>query len=238
MDSGRHVNRPSRQIESGQQLPERRQEADGPEERKRGGGGFRLGSACAKQLPLTERSRQQFVVEPGNRPAVEPDDGTVRKPEDGATGELTDEADDEPGVEAAGGPGAEAAGEDDTASEPGDPSEACDESVGMHRDIWGKYFENASTHFGLSLGKHQYAPVAKKKTWMASQRVRKKICVSTIPRHRAAISLNTPPMKATTIKAIAAAPVHNPPRGTGSTGGSKNRGAGGCGLNATDAPQD
>jgi hypothetical protein len=123
-------------------------------------------------------------------------------------------------------------------TEPVDGSEPSTETVGPHRDICGNNFENHSTNFELSLGRHQYAPVAKKKTWTASQSVRKKMCVSTMPRHRAAICLNISPIAAKTSKAAASIPVHNPRKGSGAAGGSKNCGTGGCGLSATAAPQD
>jgi hypothetical protein len=67
------------------------------------------------------------------------------------------------------------------------------------------------------------------------------MCASTIPRHRAAISLNTLPSAAKIKEAAANTPTHNPSRGSGAAGGSKNcgtdRGTGGCGLDATVPPQ-
>jgi len=203
-----------------------------------------------------ERSRQQFATDPLNQPAAERGDGAAgkagyggagsdagdeaagRAAGDEVVGEPGDEAD--PGDEAASEPGDAAVGEPtgDTASEPGGGSAPRTEIVGPHRDICGKYFESKSANFEPSLGKHQYAPVAKKKTWMASHKVRKKMCVSTIPRHRAAICVNSSPINPKISKAAATAPVHNPRRGSGWTGGSKKCGTGGCGLSATAAPQD
>jgi len=190
-------------------------------------------------LPPAERSRQQFATDLLDQPAAEPGDGAAGAVGDGAAGEAGDEAAAERGDGAEAEPG-DALGKprDETATEPADGSDPSTETAGPHRDICGKSFENHPTKFEFSLGRHQYAPVAKKKTWMASQRVRKKMCASTIPRHRAAICLSAPSMTPKTSAAAATISVHNPRRGSGWTGGSKNCGTGGCGLNATAAPQD
>jgi len=196
-----------------------------------------------------ERSRQQFATDPRDQLVAEPGDEAAGQPEEvvAAGGDAEGEA---AGRAAAGeviggdeaAPGSMDVAVDeptgDTGSELGRCSDPCTEIVGPQRGICGKYLENHSTNFEPSLGKHQYAPVVKKKTWTASHRVRKKMCASTIPRHRAAIWVNTSPINPKTSKAAATTPVHNPRRGSGWTGGSKNCGAGGCGLNATAAPQD
>jgi hypothetical protein len=84
------------------------------------------------------------------------------------------------------------------------------------------------------LGTHQCAPVAKKKTWMAIQRVRKKRWATTMPRQRAAISLQIPAMTEAMASAAAATPSQNPLSGAGSPGGcADDGGTGGCGTNAT-----
>jgi hypothetical protein len=86
-----------------------------------------------------------------------------------------------------------------------------------------------------SLGRHQYAPVAKKKTWMAIQRVRKNRWAITMPRHRFAISLTIVPSMDTTNN-TAAARVTSNPLGAGAGCCSKNCGTGGCGGRATAMP--
>jgi hypothetical protein len=188
----------------------------------------------------TERSRQQFATDLLDQFAPEPANGAAGGAADGAAGEAGGEAAAERGDEAEAEPGDEAFGKprDEAATEPADGSDPSTATAGPHRDIDGRSFENHSTNFELSLGRHQFAPVAKKKTWIASQRVRKKMCASTIPRHRAAICLSTPSMTPKTSAAAATTSVHNPRRGSRWTGGSKNCGIDGCGLNATAAPQD
>jgi hypothetical protein len=191
-------------------------------------------------LPPAERSRQQFATDLLDQPAAEPgDDVAAGGLGDVAAGEVGGEAAAERGDDVEAEPG-DALGKprDETATEPADGSDPRTETAGPQRDICGKSFENHPTNFEFSLGRHQYAPVAKKKTWMASQRVRKKMCASTIPRHRAAICLSAPSMTPKTSAAAATTSVHNPRRGSGWTGGSKNCGTDGCGLNATAAPQD
>ncbi|MBO0751110.1 MAG: hypothetical protein J2P53_03300, partial [Bradyrhizobiaceae bacterium] len=83
-------------------------------------------------------------------------------------------------------------------------------------------------------GTHQYAPVAKKNTWTASQRVRKNRWATTTPRQRAAISRQKAETAATTARTAAATPSQNPlgarPPG-GDSGGIG--GTGGWGTNAT-----
>jgi hypothetical protein len=192
-------------------------------------------------LPPAERSRQQFATDLLDQPAAEPgDDVAAGGLGDVAAGEVGGEAAAERGddVEAEPADGAFCGPRDETATAPADGSDPRTETAGPQRDICGKSFENHPTNFEFSLGRHQYAPVAKKKTWMASQRVRKKMCASTIPRHRAAICLSAPSMTPKTSAAAATTSVHNPRRGSGWTGGSKNCGTDGCGLNATAAPQD
>jgi hypothetical protein len=83
------------------------------------------------------------------------------------------------------------------------------------------------------LGRHQWAPVAKKKTWMANQRVRKKRWATTMPRQRAAISLQIPAMTEATASTAAATPNQNPLSGAGPPSGADDGGTGGCGTNAT-----
>ena len=148
--------------------------------------------------------------------APEPADGAAGGPADGTAGEAGGEAAAERGDEAEADPGDEVFGKprDETATEPADGSDPSTETVGPHRDICGKSFENHPANFEFSPGRHQYAPVAKKKTWMASQRVRKKMCASTIPRHRAAICLSTPSMTPKNSAAAATTSVHNPRRGS------------------------
>jgi hypothetical protein len=187
-----------------------------------------------------ERSRQQFATDLLDQAAPEPAYGAAGGPEDGTAGEVEDAAAPERGDDAEAEPGDEAFGKptDETATELSDGSDPSTETAGPHRDICGSNFENHPTNLEFSLGRHQYAPVAKKKTWMANQRVRKKMCASTIPRHRAAICFSAPSMTPKTRAAAATISVHNPRRGSGWTGGSKNCGSDGCGLNATAAPQD
>jgi hypothetical protein len=87
------------------------------------------------------------------------------------------------------------------------------------------------------LGRHQRAPVAKKKTWIAIQRVRKKRWATTIPRHRAAISLQIAAMTEATASTAAATPSQNALGGAGSPGSGADDGdTGGCGSNATVLP--
>jgi hypothetical protein len=84
------------------------------------------------------------------------------------------------------------------------------------------------------LGTHQCAPVAKKKTWIANQRVRKKRWATTMPRQRAAISLQIPATTEATASAAAATPSQNPLGGACPPGGGADEGStGGCGTNAT-----
>jgi hypothetical protein len=186
-----------------------------------------------------ERSRQQFATDLLDQAAPEPAYGAAGGPGDGTAGEPEDAAAGEPGdgVEAEPADGAFCGPTDETATEPADGSAPRTETAGPQRDICGKSFENHPVNFEFSLGRHQYAPVAKKKTWMASQRVRKKMCASTIPRHRAAICFSASSITLKTSAAAATISVHSPRRGCW-TGGSKNCGTDGCGLNATAAPQD
>jgi hypothetical protein len=88
----------------------------------------------------------------------------------------------------------------------------------------------------LLLGRHQWAPVAKKKTWMASQRVRKKKWAITMPRQRAAISLQIDATTEATASAAAVRPSPNPPSGAGPPGGPNECGTGGCGVSDKLAP--
>jgi hypothetical protein len=191
--------------------------------------------------------RQQFAIDLLDQAGAEPANEAV--------GESGEKSGGEEGDDAGGAAGEEADAPSDAAelraaafAEPneetamvGDAATPCDATGGPHFETSGKYFENHSTSLEPSLGKHQYAPDAKKKTWTASQRVRKKMCASTIPRHRAAISLNTVPSAAKIKNAAAKTAVPNRRRGSGAAGGSKNCGTdcgtGGCGLNATARPQ-
>jgi len=85
----------------------------------------------------------------------------------------------------------------------------------------------------LSLGRHQWAPVAKKNTCMAIHRVRKNKWATTIPRQRAAISLQIPVTTEATARTAVATPSQNPLTGAGRPpGGVDDGGAGGCGSSA------
>lgn len=154
------------------------------------------------------------------------------KPADAGPDAPADGAGGEGGTEAGGlgGPGAA------NATEACNAGELSDTTTGPHRAICGKYFANHSVNFEPPVGKHQYAPVAKKNTCNASQRVRKKRWRSTIPRQRAAISVNIAPMKAAIPRAKVPRPTQNPLSGAGPPGGSKNCGIDGCGLKATALP--
>jgi hypothetical protein len=191
--------------------------------------------------------RQQFAIDLLDQADAEPADEAVEEGGDESVGEGESDAGGAPEDEADAasdegelGGAAFAKPNDETARVAGDGESPCDATGGPHLETWGKSFENHSANLELSLGKHQYAPDAKKKTWTASQRVRKKMCASTIPRHRAAISLNTLPSAVKINKAAANTPVHSRRRGSGVAGGSKNCGTdcgtGGCGLNATAPP--
>jgi hypothetical protein len=113
-----------------------------------------------------ERSRQQlatdlldqFAPEPANGAAGSPADETAGEAEDAAAAEPADDAEAEAGDEALGKP------RDETATASVDGSDPSTETAGPHRDICGKSFENHPTNFEFSAGRHQYAPVAKKKT--------------------------------------------------------------------------
>jgi hypothetical protein len=111
--------------------------------------------------------------------------------------------------------------------------------VGPHRATCPKERVSHSTARELLPGRHQRAPVAKKKTWMAIQRVRKNRCATTMPRQRAAISLQIPAMSEATASTAPATPSQNPVSGSGPPGGADDGGTGGCGTNATvSAPQN
>jgi hypothetical protein len=69
---------------------------------------------------------------------------------------------------------------------------------------------------------------------MAIQRVRKKRWATTMPRQRAAISLQIPATTEAMASVAAATPSQNPLGGAGPPGGSADDGGtGGCGTNAT-----
>jgi len=72
--------------------------------------------------------------------------------------------------------------------------------------------------FGTFSLRYAKASLAYKNTCMASQRVRKKICVSRIPRHRAATQLATVPTRVTIAKATAETKTNNRLSGEGSAG--------------------
>jgi hypothetical protein len=129
-----------------------------------------------------ERSRQQlatdlldqFAPEPANGAAGGAADETAGGPANGAAGGTADEnageAEDAAAPERAGDAEAEPRDEafgkprDETATASADGSDPSTETAGPHRDICGKSFENHPTNFEFSAGRHQYAPVAKKKT--------------------------------------------------------------------------
>jgi len=113
-----------------------------------------------------ERSRQQFATDLLDQFAPEPAYGADGGPADGAAGEPEDAAAPERGDEAEAEPagGAFCKPRDETATESADGSDPSTATVGPHRDICGKSFENHPTNFEFSAGRHQYAPVAKKKT--------------------------------------------------------------------------
>jgi hypothetical protein len=117
-------------------------------------------------LPPTERSRQQFATDLLDQADPEPAYGAAGGPAYGAAGEAEDAAVPEPRDDAEAEPadGAFCDPRDETATEPADGSDPSTETVGPHRDTCGRSFENHSTNFEFSLGRHQYAPVAKKKT--------------------------------------------------------------------------
>jgi hypothetical protein len=105
--------------------------------------------------------------------------------------------------------------------------------AGPHWATCAKDRVSHSTNLELLLGTHQCAPVAKKKTWMAIQRVRKKRWATTMPRQRAAISRKSAPRTDAAASAVAATPSQNPLSGAGPPGGGEDGGSGGCGTNAT-----
>jgi len=105
--------------------------------------------------------------------------------------------------------------------------------AGPHRATCPKDRVSHSATLELLLGRHQRAPVAKKKTWMASQRVRKKRWATTMPRQRAAISLQIAAMTEATASTGPATPSQNSLSGGGPAGGADDGGTGGCGTNAT-----
>jgi hypothetical protein len=129
-----------------------------------------------------ERSRQQlatdlldqFAPEPANGAVGGPVDETACDPVDETTGgpadETAGEADNPAAPERAGAAEAEPRDEafgkprDETATASADGSDPSTETAGPHRDICGRSFENQPMNFEFSAGRHQYAPVAKKKT--------------------------------------------------------------------------
>jgi hypothetical protein len=113
-----------------------------------------------------ERSRQQLATDLLDQFAPKPANGAAGGPADETAGETEDSAAPERAGDAAAEPGGGAFGKprDETATASADGSDPSTETAGPHRDICGKSFENHPTNFEFSAGRHQYAPVAKKKT--------------------------------------------------------------------------
>ncbi len=133
------------------------------------------------------------------------------------------------GIGAGAGTGAAAAAEELNADGTG--------GAGAQRATRPKDRVSHSTNLELSPARHQWAPVAKKKTWIAIHSVRKNRWATTMPRHRAAISLQSAAIPAATASTAAAMPNQNPLSGACPPRGGEGDGiGGGCGTNATVLP--